>query len=113
MNSTIRRSLVVAVVFGLGLGLGTLFLDSGTATAQRQRAPGFPRYTVIDTEGINLLVTDNQTNTLYFYSIDQEEEVGAELKLRGTVDLNKVGQPTIKPKAAGQAAKNPQQRQDQ
>jgi hypothetical protein len=57
-----------------------------------------PRYTVGETEGHNLIVTDNKTNTLYFYTIDKEKEVGSELKLRGTIDLNQVGKPEIMPK---------------
>jgi len=56
-----------------------------------------PRYTVIDTEGHNLIVTDNQTNTLFFYTIDRDKEVGSELKLRATLDLNLVGRPSLKP----------------
>jgi len=36
-------------------------------------------------------------NTLYFYTIDQGKEIGSELKLRGTIDLNQVGKPVIKP----------------
>lgn len=58
---------------------------------------GYPRYTVIDTEGHNLIVTDNQTNTLFFYTIDKDQEIGSELKLRGTLDLNQVGKPSLKP----------------
>src|SRR5690348_13880962 len=60
-------------------------------------AAAFPRYTVIDTEGHNLIVTDNQSNTLYFYTIDKDKEIGSELKLRGTLDLNQVGKPSLKP----------------
>jgi hypothetical protein len=56
-------------------------------------------YSVIDTEGHNLIVTDNQTNTLYFYTIDKDKPIGSELKLRGTVDLKQVGKPTIKPES--------------
>ncbi len=55
-----------------------------------------PRYTVHDTEGHNLIVTDNQTNTLYFYTIDKDKEIGSDLKLRGTLDLTQVGKPSIK-----------------
>lgn len=55
-----------------------------------------PRYTVIDTEGHNLIVTDNQSNTLFFYTIDKDKEVGSELKLRGSLDLNQVGKPSLK-----------------
>jgi hypothetical protein len=74
---------------------------------QAQRGGGgstSPRYTVNDTEGHNLIVTDNQTNTLYFYTIDKDAKVGSELKLRGSIDLTQVGRPVIKPKE-GEPAK--------
>jgi hypothetical protein len=69
------------------------------AWAERENAQDSsgPRYSVIDTEGHNLIVTDNKTNTLYFYTVDRDKEVGADLKLRGTIDLNQVGKPVIKP----------------
>jgi hypothetical protein len=44
-----------------------------------------------------LIVTDNATNTLYFYTIDKDKEIGSELKLRASLDLNQVGKPVIKP----------------
>jgi hypothetical protein len=56
-----------------------------------------PRYSVIETEGHNLIVTDNQNNTLYFYTIDKGAKVGSELKLRGQLDLTQVGKEVIKP----------------
>jgi hypothetical protein len=56
----------------------------------------YPRYSIIETQGHNLIVTDNQSNTLYFYTIDKDKEIGTELKLRGQVDLNQVGKPEIK-----------------
>src|SRR4051812_5380222 len=56
-----------------------------------------PHYTVIETEGHNLLVTDNAANTLYFYAVDKGEPVGAEMKLRAKIDLTQVGKPGIKP----------------
>ena len=66
--------------------------------AEADPAPGAgPHYSVIETEGHNLIVTDNSTNTLYFYTIDKDKEVGSDLKLRGTIDLNQVGKPVIKP----------------
>ena len=37
---------------------------------------------------------------LYFYTIDKDRDVGTELKLRGTIDLNDVGKPIIKPVTA-------------
>lgn len=61
-------------------------------------AAAYPRYTVIDTEGHNLIVTDNRSNTLFFYTIDKDKEIGSELRLRGTLDLNEVGKPSLKPK---------------
>lgn len=63
----------------------------------RPVAAGAAHYTVVATEGHNLIVTDNHSNTLYFYTIDKDKEVGSELKLRGSIDLNKVGHPEIKP----------------
>jgi hypothetical protein len=56
-----------------------------------------PRYSVVETEGHNLIVTDNKSNTLYFYTIDKDAAIGSALKLRGSVDLNKVGSPSIQP----------------
>jgi hypothetical protein len=55
------------------------------------------RYTVVETEAHNLIVTDNHSNTLYFYTIDKDKEVGSDLKLRGSIDLNQVGKPVISP----------------
>ena len=43
---------------------------------------GAGHYTVVETEGHNLLVTDNQINTLYFYTVDKGKPPGSELKLR-------------------------------
>jgi hypothetical protein len=60
------------------------------------RGAGAAHYTVVETEGHNLLVTDNATNKLYFYTVDKDKPVGEPLKLRASVDLTKVGQPEIK-----------------
>jgi hypothetical protein len=49
------------------------------------------------TEGHNLIVTDNRSNTLHFYTIDKDKEIGSDLHLRGSVDLTQVGKETIKP----------------
>jgi hypothetical protein len=71
------------------------------ARAERGDSPGAgPRYSVVETEAHNLIVTDNKSNTLYFYTIDKDKEVGAELKLRGSIDLNQVGKPVITPTKA-------------
>lgn len=56
-----------------------------------------PHYTVVMTEGHNLIVTDNKTNMLHFYTIDKDKPIGSDLHLRGSVDLSQVGKDTIKP----------------
>ena len=56
-----------------------------------------PRYSVVETEGHNLIVTDNQKETLYFYTIDKDAKIGTDLKLRGQLDLKQVGKKVIKP----------------
>ena len=92
-----------AVLFAALLIGGLAILSQKQAAFGRaekdDKAASSPHYTVVETEGHNLLVTDNATNTLYFYTVDKGEPVGSDLKLRGTVDLNLVGKPTIKPKA--------------
>jgi hypothetical protein len=69
-----------------------------SAPAQRaERAGSGPRYTVIETEGFNLLVTDNAANKLCYYAADKDAAVGAPLKLRASLDLTQVGNEEIKP----------------
>ena len=66
--------------------------------AQAEKAVPAARYAVLESDGTNLLVTDNLTNTLYFYVIEREAQVGSDLKLRGSVDLSDVGKPIVRPK---------------
>ncbi len=54
-----------------------------------------PRYTVIETQGFNLLVTDNAENKLFYYATDKDVPVGSPLKLRASLDLTKVGKEEI------------------
>lgn len=96
MKQTSRLWAVALIVFGLGLGVYAF--KPAASTAQPAGASGTPKYTVIDTEGTNLIVTDNSTNTLYFYTVDPEKAPGEDLKLRGSVDLSEVGKPVLKPK---------------
>ena len=82
--------------------LGVFGLQPGTQ-AQQAGAPaaaGGARYTVIDTDASNLIVVDNGSNMLYFYTEEPGKAVGEELHLRGRIDLNEVGKPTIRPKPA-------------
>jgi hypothetical protein len=70
---------------------------SEPAQAQRGAADGTgPRYTVIETQGFNLLVTDNSANKLYYYATDKDVPVGSPMKLRASLDLSQVGKEEIK-----------------
>ncbi len=60
------------------------------------KSAGSAHYSVVMTEGHNLLVTDNASNKLYFYTIDKDQPIGSPLKLRASVDLTKVGSDEIK-----------------
>ncbi len=98
MRNSSRLWAVAIIVFGVGLAVSAFRPSAGVAQPAADAAvAGMPKYTVIETDGTNLLVTDNATNTMYFYTVDQDKTVGDELKLRGSVDLNTVGKPIIKP----------------
>jgi hypothetical protein len=91
------------LVMAVGLVVGALVFMNRVPPAlgsaeQGDKAVSGPHYTVLETEGHNLVVTDNGTNTLYFYTVDRGQPPGSDLKLRATVDLNQVGKPVIKPK---------------
>jgi hypothetical protein len=88
---------LVALVIALGV-----FGLRPPTQAQQAAAPAGAgaRYTVVDTDATNLIVVDNGSNTLYFYAEDPVQEVGGELRLRGSLDLNEVGKPVLHPKSA-------------
>ena len=54
------------------------------------------RYSVIETQGFNLLVTDNAASKLYYYATDKDVPVGSPMKLRASLDLTQVGREEIK-----------------
>jgi hypothetical protein len=98
MSATWKNGLPGIVMAALVIVALFAFNRLQPVNAARDDAPGSgPRYSVIDTEAQNLIVVDNKSNTLYFYTIDKDKEVGSELKLRGSMDLNQVGKPTIQP----------------
>ena len=84
---------VLAAVFAVAL-LGTHPTALGRAADEGKTAG--PRYTVIETQGFNLLVTDNANNKLYYYATDKDVPVGSPLKLRASLDLTTVGKPELK-----------------
>ena len=62
---------------------------------EQAKTSAFAHYSVVMTEAHNLLVTDNATNKLYFYTIDKDKPIGSPLKLRASIDLAKVGEEEI------------------
>jgi hypothetical protein len=91
---------VASLLIGLVIGafLGATLSQPLFGGGKQEAAAGAPRYTVVFTEGTNLGVTDNKLQTLYFYTVDPGAHPGADLKLRGTVDLRQVGQKVLHPR---------------
>jgi hypothetical protein len=90
---------VALVAAALAVGYFAAGWGDGRAVGQdAAKGTAAGRYTVVDTEATNLIVVDNQTNTLLFYTVDKDQPPGSELHLRGTLDLNKIGDATLKPK---------------
>lgn len=87
----------LALVFGVGVGAWLVGSSSPQAIGQGAAAAN-PRYTVVETDVLNLIVVDNQTNTLFYYAIEKEGKPGDDLHLRGTLDLTGVGKPALTPK---------------
>jgi hypothetical protein len=102
MSASWKNRLPLAVVAAVVLAALVVTARWQPARAERDSAPSSgPHYTVIDTEGHNLIVTDNHKNVVYFYTIDKDKPIGSDLKLRGSIDLNQVGKPSIKPEKTG------------
>jgi hypothetical protein len=93
-KSAVAIMLVVAIALGIMIGTG---LNTPVVAEGQQSSAGMSRYSVVKTEGVNLVVTDNQKDTVYFYTVDPGDKPGADLHLRGTIDLTQVGKATIKP----------------
>jgi hypothetical protein len=95
-----KKMLPWGALLGLALLVAVAVLLASTrqtALGAKEEAQGtVVHYSVVMTEGHNLLVTDNATNKLYFYTIDKDAPIGSPLKLRASVDLTKVGQEEIR-----------------
>ncbi len=99
MNGNWKRNVwAVALLVVVAGGLLLANRSQQVLSQEGRVSASFPRYSVIDTEGTNLIVTDNQDNVLYFYTVDKEEKPGAALKLRASLDLKDVGKPVLTPK---------------
>jgi hypothetical protein len=89
------------IVLAVGLVVGALVVAArfqpAFGKAEEGKAASGPHYTVVETEGHNLVVTDNETSTLYFYTVDKGKPPGSELKLRAKLDLKQVGKDSLMP----------------
>ncbi len=85
--------LLVALTLVLGVVIGSNLNWAARAGAD---AAGGPGYTIVETDGTNLLVTDNKASTVYYYTIEPGGKPGDDLHLRGSADLTQVGKPVIK-----------------
>lgn len=97
-NYFVIVALVVAMGVGVCVGMNLSQPVIGGKVVQKKQEPCCPKYSVVFTEGTNLCVTDNQSQTVYYYTIDQDREPGDPLHLRGTLDLRDVGKATLNPK---------------
>ncbi len=103
MNADRKKSVILASAAALGLAVLLIGVRIHSVHGQRDaESSSDPRYTVGMTEGYNLVVTDNNKESLYFYTTDDDKPVGSDLKLRGTIDLKQVGKLTVKPVSEGQ-----------
>jgi hypothetical protein len=98
MNASWKSRAPLLVVAGLVVVALVILSRWQPARAARADQPVTgPMYTVVMTEGHNLIVVDNKANLLHFYTIDKDKQIGSDLHLRGSVDLTQVGKDTIKP----------------
>src|SRR5260370_39295655 len=94
-----KTSIVFAVVAALvgGLVLGMSLSQPAHAGGAGKGAVVAPRYSGVHTEGTELIVQDNKSDTLCFYTIYAEEKPGAVLQLRGSGELSQTGQAMTAP----------------
>lgn len=91
-----QKALIVAGVLAVGVLLGLSRGSSARGDSDEKGAAAAHRYTVVESQAHNLVVTDNERNMLYFYAADRDKPIGAPLKLRGEIDLSQVGQSQIR-----------------
>jgi hypothetical protein len=91
-----QKPLLVICVVILAVGFVALWSNSSPVLGRADQFAGGSRYSVVLTEGHNLLVTDNASNKLYFYTTDKDKPIGSPLKLRASLDLTKVGTDEIR-----------------
>ena len=63
-----------------------------------------PHYSVVSTDAAHLIITNNRTDTLHFYTVGRDKEPGDDLHLRGSINLNRVGDAKIKVTKSAEAS---------
>jgi hypothetical protein len=99
MNRILKSRLPLAIGAVLAVALIALVISARSAQGRVEEASNSsaaPHYSVVLTEAHNLLVTDNATNKIYFYTIDHDKPIGSPLKLRASLDLTQVGKDEIR-----------------
>jgi len=98
MNKLWQGGVLVALAVVFAVALSALLGTRQEALGQPGGGvkSGGPHYTVIETNGQNLLVADNVANKLYYYTIGKDQPIGSPLKLRASLDLTQVGKEQIK-----------------
>jgi hypothetical protein len=94
-----QNRVLAAAVTALLVAMVALSYPARRASGRNEEGGGSgagPHYTVVMTEGHNLLVTDNGANKLLFYTIDKDAPIGSPLKLRASISLADVGKDEIR-----------------
>jgi hypothetical protein len=94
-NWTNRMPLAVGITL-MAVALIVMNRSHSAPEQRAEQAGSGPRFTVVETQAFNLLVTDNATNKLYYYTTDKDASVGSPMKLRASIDLSQVGREEIK-----------------
>ena len=101
MQATWNRNVLAALILAVGVAIGWWISQGNSPSVQAaadDKAAGPARYSVVQTMGDHIIVTDNQTNMLYFYAIEKDAAIGSDLKKRAELDLRQVGNKELKPK---------------
>jgi hypothetical protein len=101
MQAKRNRIVVAALILAVGIGIGWWLSQANSPTVQAaadDKATGAAHYTIVQTTGDHVIVTDNQKNMLYFYAIEKDAPIGSDLKKRAELDLTQVGGKELKPK---------------
>ena len=87
---------MLAVAALVVMVVSATWLQAERSSAVQVDQSAAPHYSIVSTDAAHLIITDNRTDTLHFYTVGKEGEPGDDLQLRGSIDLSRVGARTIK-----------------